>query len=411
MTPPPPPAPAAFDELAHVLLDVVPTGVILLRPVFAADGATIVDATYEYLNPAAQRQMQQPARPAESLLALFPGRADMLDFYRQAFLSGERTQYAGTYQLGGLAATFYLVAQRQGPRLVVSITGVAEQPLAAEAPGAAELAALLAAQQQLEVNRWFDQAPVAIALLRGPAHVVELMNEANAALLGSAPAQLLGRPILEAVPALQGQGFDLVLQRVLQGETIVFKEILVLLDRTHLGQPNRGYFHVTYQPWRSAGGEILGVAAVAIEVTDQVLARQQLAQLNQQLEARVQERTQQVLAAQAETERQRGRLAQLIAEAPAAICVLSGPDFIYELVNPRYQALFASRPLAGLPTGGRARVRGPAHVACPARRIHYGLHPPRREPAGVRGPARRWRGGGALLYLYRAGPLQRARPD
>ncbi|RZK90190.1 MAG: hypothetical protein EOO62_35430, partial [Hymenobacter sp.] len=154
---------------------------------------------------------------------------------------------------------------------------------------------------------------------------------------------------IEALPVLQGQGFDEVLKRVLQGATVIFQEVPVTLDRAHLGQPNVGYYHVTYQPWRVTEGEIIGVIAVAVEITTQVLAHQQLAQLNQELEIRVQERTQQAQVAQAEAERQRTRLAQLIADAPAAICVLSGPDFVYELANPRYQALFANRIQVGRP--------------------------------------------------------------
>jgi hypothetical protein len=44
-------------------------------------------------------------------------------------------------------------------------------------------------------------------------------------------------------------------------------------------------------------------------------------------------------------EQERQRLSQLVLQAPAAICILRGPDFVYELVNPGYQQLFAGRPL------------------------------------------------------------------
>jgi len=345
---------AAPDELAYTLLDVAPAGLMLLRPVFGAGGEAIVDMRYEYLNSTAQRYLRQPERPAQSLLALFPEKTDILDFYRAAYRSGARALYTGSYLLAGLNTTFHLVAKRQGPRLVVSIMGATDRPHAAieealrESQDREREARQSAASQQQDATRLFEQAPVAITLMRGPRHVVELINEANATLLGSTREQLLGRPIMEALPVLEGQGFDLVLQRVLRGETISFREIPVQLSRAHLGQPNCGYFHVTYQPWRDHG-EIIGVMAAAIEVTDQVLAHQQLAQLNQELETRVRERTQQAQAAQAEAERQRTRLAQLIADAPAPICVLSGPEFVYELINARYQALFANRIRPGQP--------------------------------------------------------------
>jgi PAS domain S-box-containing protein len=344
-----------LDELARTLLEVAPTGLLLLRPVYNADGEAIVDIAFEYLSPAAQRKLLLPAQPTESLRDLFPDDERLLAFYREAYLSGERSCYEGTRQVAGLTFVFYLVAQRQGPRLVVSVTSTAEHSTEAVAEAlhaslAREQAARqLAERQQQNLNRFFEQAPVAISLLRGPQHIVELMNEANATLLGSTPGQLLGRPILEALPVLRGQGFDGVLERVLEGATVVFQEVPVKLDRAHLGQPDLGYYHVTYQPWRATEGEIIGVMAVAVEVTTQVLAHQQLVGLNQELEARVQERTRQVQVSQAEAERQRTRLAQLIADAPAAICVLSGPDFVYELANARYQALFSNRIQIGQP--------------------------------------------------------------
>jgi PAS domain-containing protein len=35
--------------------------------------------------------------------------------------------------------------------------------------------------------------------------------------------------------------------------------------------------------------------------------------------------------------------------APAAICIFNGPDWVYEFVNPRYQAMFPGRALLGKP--------------------------------------------------------------
>ena len=236
----------AFDELTCALLEVAPTGFMLLRPVYAADEQAIVDVCYEYLNHTAQHYLQQPEHPTQSFLTLFPAKLDIFAFYCEAFSSEERSLYSGTYEQAGQVFTFHLVAKRQGPRLVVSITGGAERPHTAIEQAlrdsqARELAALqLAKRQQQDVNRFFEQAPVAISLLRGPQYVVELMNEANATLLGSTPEQLLGRPIMEALPVLQGQDFDLILRRVLQGETVVFKDVPVVLDRAHLGQPNQG---------------------------------------------------------------------------------------------------------------------------------------------------------------------------
>ncbi|WP_159451953.1 sensor histidine kinase [Hymenobacter roseosalivarius] len=42
-------------------------------------------------------------------------------------------------------------------------------------------------------------------------------------------------------------------------------------------------------------------------------------------------------------------MALFFEQAPAPICVLAGPDFVYELINPAYQQLFPNRLLLGLP--------------------------------------------------------------
>lgn len=77
-------------------------------------------------------------------------------------------------------------------------------------------------------------------------------------------------------------------------------------------------------------------------------AQQQLAQLNPELEARVQERTHQLAQAQLTTEHQRQRLERLLREAPAAVAITAGPDMVFEFFNPLFAALFEQRPQLGL---------------------------------------------------------------
>lgn len=48
-------------------------------------------------------------------------------------------------------------------------------------------------------------------------------------------------------------------------------------------------------------------------------------------------------------EQQRAQYDALFMQAPAAVCVLSGPAWVYELVNPRYQQAFPGRALLGRP--------------------------------------------------------------
>jgi PAS domain S-box-containing protein len=89
----------------------------------------------------------------------------------------------------------------------------------------------------------------------------------------------------------------------------------------------------------------------ALSLTYQRLiqAQQNLLELNQELEARVAHRTQDLHRAQEEADWQRKRLKNLLMEAPAAICILDGEEMVFELVNPIYQQLFPGRQLFGKP--------------------------------------------------------------
>lgn len=54
-------------------------------------------------------------------------------------------------------------------------------------------------------------------------------------------------------------------------------------------------------------------------------------------------------SAQRESEAQRGTLREFIMEAPAILCMMSGPDHVIELANPRYLDLVGRRDIIGKP--------------------------------------------------------------
>ncbi|QNH60925.1 PAS domain-containing sensor histidine kinase [Hymenobacter sediminicola] len=199
------------------------------------------------------------------------------------------------------------------------------------------------------------QAPALIASLRGPDHVVELVNEGFRQMFGGRAME--GKPYREAVPELQDQPFFDLLDEVYRtGETYYGNEVLAYIKRTNSDQREALHFNFIYQATRDAVGSITGILIFAYNVEDQVRARQQVQHLNQDLaaanealEKRVSERTQALQQAQADAEQQRARLESLFMQAPAAICILDGPDLVYGLVNPSYQQLFPGRQLLGQP--------------------------------------------------------------
>jgi PAS domain S-box-containing protein len=123
------------------------------------------------------------------------------------------------------------------------------------------------------LTRLFRHAPVAIAMLRGPEHVFELTNDPYRRLIGK--RDVVGKPIREALPELADQGIFELLDRAYQsGEPYLGNELSVELDRD--GTLQELCFTFLYQPVPDAEGRTEGILVVAIDVTEQVQARQRI---------------------------------------------------------------------------------------------------------------------------------------
>jgi PAS domain S-box-containing protein len=129
---------------------------------------------------------------------------------------------------------------------------------------AARQATAEAAAQHL--NRVFAQAPVLIAVLAGPEHRFELVNEKGYETIGRS---LLGRTVTEALPELAEQGFVHLLDTVFEkNEPYIGNEVFARLGEDTEG----GYFNFVFQPLSSDAG-VYALLVVAIDVSDLVRAR------------------------------------------------------------------------------------------------------------------------------------------
>lgn len=129
----------------------------------------------------------------------------------------------------------------------------------------------------IEARSIFMQAQTPICVLRGPRHVVELANPLCCELWGRRPEEVHGRPLAEVLPGPEHppdlQALDGVLRT---GERHVGRHVPAELGPQ--GQRRTVYFTFVYSPLRDEAGAVDGVLATAFDVTDEVLAREALAQ-------------------------------------------------------------------------------------------------------------------------------------
>ncbi|RZK41057.1 MAG: response regulator [Pedobacter sp.] len=126
------------------------------------------------------------------------------------------------------------------------------------------------AEQRL--RQLLKQAPVAIAVYRGPSFIVELANAGMLAYSGLEEKDIVGYPLFDRQPVLKEQGFEQIMENVfVSGEPFESGEIEIETER--LGQKEKVYVHLTIEPLREQDGQINGLITVAADVTEQVVAR------------------------------------------------------------------------------------------------------------------------------------------
>lgn len=130
-------------------------------------------------------------------------------------------------------------------------------------------------QSESSLKETILQAPVAMCLLREPNFIVVLANDLMCELWGKTKEDVSGKPIFVGLPEAKNQGFEELLTGVYNtGEPFVAEGVSINLPRGTAIQTV--YMNFVYAPYRERDGEISGILVIAVDVTAQVLARQQI---------------------------------------------------------------------------------------------------------------------------------------
>ncbi|MDO9373093.1 MAG: PAS domain-containing protein [Ferruginibacter sp.] len=134
------------------------------------------------------------------------------------------------------------------------------------------------------------QAPVAMCILKGSDHIVDIANNLMLRFLRKSTDEVQGRPIFDVLPEAKLQGFEQLLEKAYtRGETVSGFGQPLSMSRDN--GPETLYISYVFEPFREWDSTISSVMVVIMDVSEQVRAKQQLEQNESELQRRVKERT------------------------------------------------------------------------------------------------------------------------
>ncbi len=267
----------ASEAKYRALFNSIDAGFCVIEVLFDAEDRP-QDWLYLETNPAFMQQSGLSNPVGQTARELIPAlEAHWFETYARVARTGEAIRLQdGSETMGRWFDLFaFRVGEPEQRRVAVLFTDVSAAH-AAERDGERLRRALEVERARLE--EIFRRSPSFIAVLRGPENVYQFVNEAYRQLVGH--REILGVPFLEAVPEMRDQGFSELLNHVRQsGEPWVGRGMPALIQRV-VGAPlETRYLDYVVQAFIEADGTRSGVVAHGSDVTEQVLARQQVERL------------------------------------------------------------------------------------------------------------------------------------
>ncbi|MGY3213659.1 PAS domain-containing protein [Mucilaginibacter sp. HD30] len=125
-------------------------------------------------------------------------------------------------------------------------------------------------ESETDFKRLVERAPVAILVFRGQDMVIDQVNQAMLAILNK-DSSIIGKPLLKGLPEIQdAPAVDMLFEVYNTGKALDGNEAPVPMMRN--GKLETRYFNFSYRPLLD-NDVIIGVMDIAVEVTEQVLAR------------------------------------------------------------------------------------------------------------------------------------------
>jgi PAS domain S-box-containing protein len=136
---------------------------------------------------------------------------------------------------------------------------------------------------EMQLSQMIELMPSFSALLSGPEHVFVLANQSYYDLIAHGP-EILGKPLREAMPELQDQPFQGLLDEVYRtGQPFKATSMSMRLNRGEHGAPVEIVADFAYFALRDSNGAVSGIFIHGLDRTEQFQASQTLAQHEREL--------------------------------------------------------------------------------------------------------------------------------
>ena len=127
-------------------------------------------------------------------------------------------------------------------------------------------------KSQQELLHLFEESVAIAKISKDDDLVFQYANSFYGMLVGRKPGDIIGKPLLEALPEIKGQGFDDLLKEVIRtAKPFIAKEVAFDIFRKEKIETT--YVNLAYQPRIEADGSIEGILVVATDVSEQVISR------------------------------------------------------------------------------------------------------------------------------------------
>jgi len=180
-----------------------------------------------------------------------------------------------------------------------------------------------------DLHKTILTAPIGICILDAETFITDVVNDKFLQVAGKRHDEVFSKHYWEVFTETKPLHQPAMAGVIKTGQPYYANEAEVTITRN--GTPEKIFITFVYSPVKNSAGKVTKVSVWVLENTKQVTERQK------------------EIAEKIAFRRERDRLKSFLMQAPAGICILRGPELVYELVNPGYQQFLPGRALLGRP--------------------------------------------------------------